>query len=156
MTPHAFLENGIKRPIRLLLEAQCYPAALTLIFSGIEIMSYLNLPSPRSDVMRSDFISWAERYLTPLLEPKIGGKDLYGARCTALRGVDSRLVREGQCRMIRYRTTPENAIVISVEALANAFFLAVDQFLRDQLQDHRKAEILSKRLDQMRKTLPFS
>jgi hypothetical protein len=155
MTPHAFLDNGIKRPIRLLLEAQCYPAALTLIYSGIEIMSYLNLPSPRSDVMRSDFISWAEHYLTPLLQSGIRGKDLYGARCTALRGADSRLVREGQCRVIRYRATPEDAIVISVETLASAFFLAVDQFLRDQLQDYRKAKILSKRLNEMQRTLPF-
>jgi hypothetical protein len=155
MTPHTFLDNGIKRPIRLLLEAQCYPAALTLIYSGIEIMSFLNLPPQRSDVMRSDFILWSELYLTPLIQPRVKGKDLYGARCSVLRGADSRLVREGHCRMIRYRATPEDAIVISVEALAHAFFLATDTFLKDQLQDERNVAILSKRLEKIQKVLPF-
>jgi hypothetical protein len=155
MTPHTFLDNGIKRPIRLLLEAQCYPAALTLIYSGIEIMSFLNLPPQRSDVMRSDFISWSERYLTPLIQPRVEGKDLYGARCSVLRGTDSRLVREGHCQMIRYRATSENAIVLSIQALAHAFFLATDTFLKDQLQDERNFTILSKRLEEIQKVLPF-
>jgi hypothetical protein len=121
----------------------------------MDMMAFLNLPKERQDVTRSDFIRWAETYLVPALSQKISGKDLYGARCGVLRGTDSRLTREGQSRMIRYRDSQEPATVLPVETLAFAFFTAVDAFVADALGSDSRAALLIQRLEQMLKILPF-
>jgi hypothetical protein len=59
------------------------------------------------------------------------------------------------CRLIRYASTNETATVVGVEELVNAFFRGVDAFLADALRDETKCAILSQRLEQMLKTLPF-
>jgi len=154
------IENGIKRPVRFLLENHCLAAALILTYSGIEMMAFLNLPSGTLDVTRSVFIDWADKYVIPCLRqnasrPTITGKDLYGARCSAVRGTDSRLVREGHCRLIRYASTNETATLVEVEELVGAFFRGVDAFIAETLLDQRRAELLTTRLEQILKTLPF-
>ena len=154
------IENGIKRPVRLVLENHCLAAALILTYSGIEMMAFLDLPSGTLDVTRSAFIHWADKYVSPTLPqggsgPRITGKDLYGARCSALRGTDSRLAREGHCRLIRYASTNETATLVGVEELVSAFFRSVDAFVAETLRDEKRAELLRTRLEQMLKTLPF-
>jgi hypothetical protein len=155
------IENGIKRPVLLLLESECLPAALILTCSGIEMMAFLNMPPDKLDVTRSDFIGWADQYMVPYLSQnasgqQITGKDLYGARCSALRGTDSRLAREGHCRLIRYASSNAGDVVtIGVEELVDAFSRGIDSFLAQVLADEARAAIITHRLDQMLKTLPF-
>ena len=155
------IENGIKRPVLLLLEHRCFPAALILTYSGIEMMAFLNMPPGKLDVTRSAFIDWADQFMTPYLAPnasgqRITGKDLYGARCTAFRGTDSRLAREGHCQVIRYLAADaRDAVTIAVEELVAAFFRAIDSFLAQALADETRAETVINRLEQMLKTLPF-
>lgn len=124
------------------------------------MMAFLDLPLGTLDVTRSAFIDWADKYVVLSLPQNrspstIAGRDLYGARCSALRGTDSRLAREGHCRLIRYASTNETATVVGVEELVNAFFRGVDAFLADALRDETKCAIVSQRLGQMLKTLPF-
>lgn len=154
------IENGIKRPIRLLLEQNCYPAALILTYSGMEMMAFLNMPRDKPDVTRSDFIGWADSYMTGYLPRDITGrditgKDLYAARCGALRGTDARLAREGHCRRIRYSGDFGDAIRLDVEKVVEAFFQGVDAFLADVARDEKRAAAASRRLDEMLTTLPF-
>ena len=47
------IHNGIKRGIRVALENNCLPAALILIYSGIDTMAYLNMPADQDDVHRA-------------------------------------------------------------------------------------------------------
>ena len=124
------------------------------------MMAFLDLPSGTLDVTRSAFINWADKYVLPCLSqgpsgPRITAKDLYGARCSALRGTDSRLAREGHCLLIRYASTNETATLVEVEELVSAFFRGVDAFVAEALRDGRKTELLTTRLEQMLKTLPF-
>ena len=155
------IEDGIKRPIQLLVENHCLPAALILTYSGIEMMASLNMSSDRLDVTRSDFIDWADKYMVSYLPEtgygrRVTGKDLYGARCSALRGADSRLAREGHCRLIRYgKTDNERAITMRVEEFVSAFFHAIDIFVAEALIDETRATTITNRLDQMLKALPF-
>jgi hypothetical protein len=155
------IENGIKHPVHLLLEHRCFPAALILTYSGVEMMAFLNMPLGKLDVTRSDFIDWADKYMAPHLPEsasgqRITGKDLYGARCSALRGTDSRLAREGHCQLIRYASSAAgDAITIGVEELVRAFFRATDSFFAQMLADESRAAIVADRLEQMLKTLPF-
>jgi hypothetical protein len=149
------IENGIKRPIQLLLENKCYPAALILTYSGVEMMAFLNLPRDKRDVTRSDFIDWAEKYMVPLLPQHLTGRDLYGARCGAFRGTDSRLTREGRSKTVSYEGTAKEAITLSTRELVTAFFTGIDSFLDGAQSDEEKAVLVAQRLEQMLETLPF-
>ena len=155
------IENGIKHPVHLLLEHRCFPAALILTYSGIEMMAFLNMRPGKRDVTRSYFIDWADQYMAPYLPQdasgqRITGKDLYGARCSALRGTDSRLAREGHCQVIRYVAADAgDSVTIAVEELVGAFFRAIDSFLAQVLVDESRAATVTNRLEQMLKTLPF-
>ena len=139
----AVIEDGIKRPIRLLLEAYCYRAAVILIYSGMDTMAFLNMPANRSDVMRSDFIEWAERYVKIAGPTPPTGTDLYGTRCSVLHGgAPSRFTREGRGRLIRHSSA-------DVPELVRAFFAGVDQFLVDLAKDPEKAETANRRLEEL-------
>lgn len=149
------IENGIKRPIRLLLENDCQAAALILTYSGMEMMAFLNMPRAKQDVTRSDFIDWSDKYMAPHLPQKLTGKDLYGARCGVLHGTDSRLAREGHTKLIRYRSTNEDASVVPVDLLVHSFFAGIDAFLAETSRNAAKTALIRERVEKMLKTLPF-
>ncbi len=114
----------------------------------------------QQDVMRDDFIKWADRYIRFPCQEQLTGLDIYGARCAMLHnyGVVSGLSRKGQCRMVGYmgKSVPEvrynsdvakNLVLVSVVGLAEAFFRGIDKFLVDLFADGRKAEIAEERLN---------
>ncbi len=142
-TVHTVIEDGIKRPIGLLLDAHCYAAAVILTYSGMDTMAFLNMPAERTDVMRSDFIEWAGRYVKIAGPAPPAGADLYGTRCSVLHGgAPSRFTREGRARLIRHSPA-------DVAELVSAFFGGVDQFLADLANDTDRAEIARRRLEEL-------
>jgi hypothetical protein len=147
----AVIEKGIKGPIQLLMDAHCYPAVLVLTYSGMDTMSFLNMPRNRSDVMRSDFIAWAGRYVKIALPNAPAGSDLYGMRCSVLHGgAPSRFTREGRGRPIRHAVATANgADAVAVTELVSAFFSGIDQFLMDLASDASKAELAGRRLEEL-------
>lgn len=163
------IENGIKRPIELLIRQHFYPAALVLAYSGIDTMAFLNMPAARTDVMRSDFIEWAGKYIHFPVDSRLTGRDLYAARCSVLHGgAYSRLSRGGECRPIRHLArgldldlaadappSEEEAVMISVEDFVAAFFLGVDAFLADVSEDENRAAGVQQRLKYLQTTLPY-
>lgn len=135
------IEKGIKHPIRLLLEARCYAAAMVLTYSGMDTMAFLNMAGNRDYVMRSDFIAWTERYVKIALPDPPTGKDLYGTRCTVLHGgAQSRFTHEGRGRSLQ---------VPAIE-LVRAFLAGVDQFLAELADDAQRAEVANGRLEELR------
>lgn len=159
------IENGIKRPIQLLLEHGCYPAALILIYSGMDTMAFLNMPASNTDVMRSDFMAWAARYMKLSCPQQVTAADLYGARCSVLHGgSQSRFTREGRGRSLEYfvgESTPADGTAskellrVPVEELVAAFFAGIDQFLGELTQDEAKARIAGARLSELLRSLPY-
>ena len=162
------IHNGIKRDIRIALEQECFRAAIILIYSGIDTMAYLNMPSNQDDVVKEDFIYWAERYIHFPCKEQLTGVDLYGARCSMLHhyGSSSRLSREGKCRQIVYfdNNVPEisynpkisnEIIIVSINGLAKAFFKGVDDFLVNLFADSDKAQIAESRLQKLMQMLPY-
>jgi hypothetical protein len=160
--------NGIKKGIRVALENQCYAAAVILIYSGIDTMAYLNMPERQQDVERKDFIEWADRYIKFPCKEQVTGLELYGARCGMVHSysIISRLSREGICRQIGYmdQSIPEVAynpsvskdlVLVSISALAEAFFNGVDRFLVDSFADKNKAKIVESRFEKLVHLLPF-
>jgi hypothetical protein len=153
------INDGIKKAIRACLGENCYGAATTLIYAGIDAMAFLSMPRGQNDVMRSDFTSWCDKYIRLSGATQIEGIEYYGARCAMLHsyGVASRLSREGKCRQIGYvdRSMPvvrydptidPGFILLSIDALAQAFFQGVDRFLIDAFSDPDQASVVEARL----------
>jgi hypothetical protein len=115
----------------------------------------------QQDVERSDFVAWVERYIKFQCEEQLTGLDLYGARCAMLHtyGARSKLSREGKCRMVCYmdKGVPEirckphvkDMVVVSVSALADAFFRGIDEFLIDLFANKGKAAVAEERLREL-------
>jgi hypothetical protein len=162
------IHGGIKRPIALLLENKCYPAAVVLIYSGIDTMAFLGMSASQEDVSRQDFVRWAERYIHFPCKEQLSGLDLYGTRCGVLHAhtTYSKLSREGKCRMIGYadHMVPEvqyqpavskELVMVSIRGLADAFFAAVDSFLIDLFANKTRAAVAERRFQQILHTLPI-
>ena len=162
------VHNGIKQGIRTMLEHDCLGSAVILILSGIDAMAYIAMPAKQDDVTRRDFVRWVEQYIKLPCSEQLTGLDLYGARCAMLHnyGVASDLSRKGKCRQVGYmdKSVPEvrfnpnvskDLVLVSVPALADAFFSGVDKFLVDLFADRNKAPIAELRLKNLVQAIPF-
>lgn len=160
------VHQGIKNGIRVTLENSCFSSAIILIYSGIDTMAFLGMPSTQTDVTRNDFINWCDKYIKFHCNEQLTGLDLYGARCGVLHNHSSysRLSRSGQCRLIGYmsKSVPEiryepkvskELVLVSVPALAGAFFEGVDKFLIDLFANKDKAKIAEERFKTLLHTL---
>ena len=160
--------NQVKRGIHVALENRCYASAVILIYAGIDTMAYLNMPEGQQDVTRNDFVQWVDRYIHFPCEEQVGGLELYGARCGMLHthSIVSGLSRQGRIRQIGYldRSVPEvsyspsvseDLVLVSIEALAEAFFSGVDRSLVELFSDKQKAPVADQRLRTLVHLLPF-
>jgi hypothetical protein len=161
--------GGIKKGIQVAVENNCLGSAVILILSGIDSMAFLNMPASQKDVTGNDYIEWADRYIKFPCVEKLTGADLYGARCAMLHtyGVVSKLSRDGKCRMVGYlsETVPEirynpdvdkNLVLVSVSALAESFYKAIDTFLVDLFSNTDKAKVAEDRLKWFIQEMPVS
>jgi hypothetical protein len=162
------VHNGIKQGIRVALENECYAAAVILIYSGIDTMSYLNMPLNKQDVTKSDFITWVDNYMKFPGREQLTGLDIYGARCGMLHmySAFSRLSREGKCRNIGYMDNADppviynpnvnkDLVLVAVPALAEAFFAGVNEFLIDLFADKKKGGMAEKRFKNLVHYIPI-
>lgn len=162
------VHNGIKRGIRVALENDCLGSAVILILSGIDAMAYIAMPASQEDVTRTDFARWTEQYIKFPCSEQLTGLDLYGARCAMLHnyGTASDLSRKGKCRQVGYmdKSVPEvrfnsavskDLVLVSVPALADAFFSGLDKFLVDSFADKMKASVTEQRLKNLVQAMPF-
>ncbi len=151
------------------VENNCYGSAVILILSGIDSMAFLNMPESQTDVTRTDFIDWVNRYMKFPCKEKLTGADLYGARCAMLHtyGVVSKMSREGKCRMVGYMSeaVPEirfnpkvnnNFVLVSVPALAESFYKAIDEYLVNLFTNKEKAKVAEDRLKWFVQELPVA
>lgn len=150
----------IKEPIKLCIEHNHFSAAVKLIYAGIDTMAFLGMQRNKQKVTRSDFISWVERYIHFEGREQLTGKDVYGARCSMLHNhsVYSSLSQKGECRKVLYasqmyppvRFIPkidEKSVVVSVPALADVFFTAIDKYMVDLFSNSDKKQIAEQRLN---------
>lgn len=98
------INNGIRRGIQFALDNKCFGSTVILLYSGIDAMAYLSMSAKQKDVLKNDFIEWADKYINFPCNEQLTGKDLYGARCAMLHNysVFSRMSRNGECRVISY------------------------------------------------------
>ncbi|MFA5115726.1 MAG: hypothetical protein WC486_00390 [Candidatus Omnitrophota bacterium] len=157
----------IKEGIKLCIDNECLGSAIILVLSGIDAMAYLSMPAEQEDVTKNDFVTWVEKYIRFPCKEQLTGLDLYGARCAMLHsfGAVSKLSREGKCRMVGYmdKNKPEvifnpevskKLVLVSVAALAEAFFRGIDKFLVDLFKNPEQAKIAEKRLNNFVQKIP--
>ncbi len=162
------VQNGIKKGIRVAVENECWMAVVTLTLSGMDTMAYLGMPAGKEDVSKRDFVEWVDRYVRFDGPLQLTGLDLYGARCGVLHAyrTASRLSREGKCRQVIYKYQrggqpihyrPEvdpSVVIVSIEALVEAFFSGVDRFLVDLFKDKSRGALADQRFHGMFHILP--
>ncbi len=160
------IHRGIKQDIRLLLDNHAWRGAILLTYAGMDTLAYLAMPSGRVKVERSDFIAWADQYVHFDGSVQLSGEELYAARCATLHsyGTESYLNRTKSVRQVGYmdKSDPpvrENArapdlVLVSVPALAAAFFTGVDRFLIDAFSDSARAALVEGRFEKLIHALP--
>lgn len=155
------VHNGIRRGITVAIENDCLGSAVILILSAIDAMAYVAMPEGQEEVIKADFVNWAEHYVHFPGPEQLTGLDLYGARCAMLHsyGVRSRLSREGKCRIVGYMSeanpsvcfnpsVSNELVLVSVPALKDVLFRGIDQFLIDiyKAPNSRQAKVADERL----------
>jgi hypothetical protein len=153
------IHQGIKRDIALMLEHRRFRGAVLLTYAGIDTMAFIDMPDSQLEVKKSDFVSWADRYMK--FDRPVTGLELYGARCGLLHsyGIESRISAGGAGREIGYfsgadagpdvradPTISPSFVMISVEGLVAAFFRGIDRFLIEVFGDALRRPVAEERL----------
>ena len=126
--------RGRIEAITLCLSSALPENALTLIYSGIDTLGFLDAPARQQWATQASFEDWARCYVLPSLTPVVGGSptpvDLYGARCGILHtsSSSSRLGRKGIAREIWYEFRRRSAVNLSLNASGLPLLIDVDQF----------------------------
>jgi hypothetical protein len=163
------INNGIKRGIQVAFDNKCFGSTVILLYSGIDVMAYINMPAKQEDVTRNDFIDWSDKYIKFSCKEQLTGKDLYGARCAMLHNysVFSRMSRNSECRTIGYmdHSIPEvifnpsvsnSLVLVSIKALVEAFSNGIDKYLVDLFSDNNKKVLAEERLKNLVHTFPLN
>jgi hypothetical protein len=162
------VHRGIKHGIDLVVEDECWRAAIILLYAGIDAMAFTTLPPERQYVKPQDFIAWVERYIRFPGPFQVSGADLYGARCAALHtyGSESRMSRDGECRIILHvkggsfpvvadPTGQANAVAVELHALRDAFYRGIDRYVAEAQRDPAQWARVEARLRDMMHEIPF-
>ncbi len=165
--------NELLDTIEVCINNKILLPSLILLYSGIDIMSYLNLPENRNDVNRKDFIKWVDKYVLPDSNLICSALDLYAARCSVLHSYtpESTLSRENKAKKIFYswgkakanelqklinNANNYPAIAIHINELFNAFRQGVLKYLNYLEQDNNKSLIVYRRANKFFTDVPAS
>jgi len=153
-TPQQFKDIG--ESLKLNLENGHLLASVILIYSYIDAMASLIMPTNQENVKGKDFITWVNKYMkTDKNQPyQYKGIDLWGARCGLVHRYSpySKTSKEGKCKILQYHNGSEHichpgkdktTVALSVYRLVNDFYRAMSNFSSDLM----KNETLRKRAD---------
>ncbi len=154
----------LRKAIRLCIENRLQVPGLTLIFVGIDSMTWLDMPPEKQRNGRADFLKWADKYVLPRMELPCKRLELYSARCGFLHSLSgsSDMVRDGLARKLNYEWSVEDTrtfnqllkvrghedhFTISILDLCLAFEEGVLQFQCDVEADPDKTALVSQRVE---------
>lgn len=162
------VHRGIKDDIDFVLSNRRLGAAVILIYSAMDAMACLDMPETQTQVTGADFIKWVDRYIRFPCRDQITGEELYSARCGMLHTytIESKKTRSGKCRMISYcdRSIPEirfdakiapNLVGVSIQAMKDALFRGIDDFLVHAFSDPSRIPVLEARLESLVQMFPY-
>jgi len=140
-------------------------AALTFAYVCIDTMSYLSLPSEKSQQDRSDFMAWVDTYLKgePSQPYQYRGLDVYAARCAILHAFssDAELHRKDPgVRRFGYHdggghVSHPHLVLIGIASFVNDIVAAIEAFLAACLDDAALRARVEPRLVKVLQTFPI-
>jgi hypothetical protein len=161
--------DGIKRGIIVCMDADCWGSAMVLLFSGIDTIAWLASPAAQESATKSAFIEWCDRYVRLPGSQQLSGLELYSARCAVVHvyGSESNITRDGKARQVAFMdvSVPEvrydpkvdpSVVLVSISAMAKAFFAGIDKCLVDVFADPVRAAAAEKRLTKLLTQYPIT
>jgi hypothetical protein len=157
------IDNGIKRDISILMHNKCYRGAITLIYAGIDALTFL--ASYKQKTTRDDFYDWCDKYLKVIGRDETGnpyvpkGIDFYGARCSIIHTYGHKLQSDlsisGKCCILGYtdnrfeqdfgiakefeaHNRNGTLVMLSILDFQEAFFSGINEFLTGLYMDREK------------------
>ena len=163
------VHNQLKNDVRVLVDNKCYSGAVKLIYCGIDVMAWLDLPRLKSGTAndRLQVDSWKRWVRNYIVDPN--GIELDKALWESRNGMlhmhsalSNRLRRgKGNIQPVAFanRMWPpvkgnEKLIVVSAEWLAEQFMGGVDKFLVRTFDNRQKRPIAEERLRNMSHYMP--
>ena len=160
-----FLEknlNDIIKSIEICLNEKLQIPSLILLYSGIDIMGWLNHPVSMDHRSKDDFIRWVDDYLLPNKKIRCKAVDLYAARCGIIHSYSfaSKLSIEGEAKEISYSWGPANvkslqndldrrykkpAVAIHINDFLDEFKEGIEKFKLSIKSDKEKGKIVYSR-----------
>lgn len=157
-----FLEknfNDIIKSIEICLNEKLQIPSLILLYSGIDIMGWLNHPVSMDHRSKEDFIRWVDDYLLPNKNIRCKAVDLYAARCGIIHSYSffSKLSKEGEAKEIFYSWGPANVkslqndldrrykkppVAIHINDFLDAFKEGIEKFKLSIKSDKEKGKIV--------------
>lgn len=163
MTEHVF-EEGVTELLVAMdtcLEKRLVLPALLLLYSSIDIMSWLDCPNTK-DKVEHRFVKWADKYMEPKTNLGCSAIDLYGARCALLHTYtsESDLSSKLKAKEIYYAWGTGSAedlqkliklvgtkpvVAVQIQLLFGAFRTGVNRFKSDLVKDPKYATLVYER-----------
>ncbi len=154
--------NFIIKSIELCLTTKLQISSLVLLYSGIDIMGWLNRPVSKHHKSKEDFIRWIDDYLLPSPNIKCEAIDIYAARCAIIHSYSfsSKLSKKGEAKEICYawgkanvellqndldRRYKKPAIAIHINDLLEAFKKGIEKYKLSLKNDREKEKIVCSR-----------
>lgn len=173
MSSEALFKNilNIFKAIEFCIENKYFLPSLTLLYSGIDFMAWLDRPKSKPDVQGSDFIGWVEKYLLSDSGISCNGADLYSARCAIIHSytAESKKTREGKAQKVYYCWGEakvedlqelinfkgnSSTVALHIEELFKSFRKAYASFAKEIIKDYKKMMIIIQRSDKILANLP--
>ena len=140
-------------------------AALAFAYVCIDTMSYLSLPSEKSQQDRSDFMAWVDTYLKadPAQPYQYRGLDVYAARCAVLHAfsAEAELQRKDPgVRLFGYQdgahhVSQPHLVLIGIASFVNDIVGAIEAFLAACQDDADLRARAEPRLVKVLRTFPI-
>ena len=165
------VHGQLKQDVRVLMEHTCYSGAIKLVYSGIDIMAWLDMPEKRIRSVRDSeqaeyFRKWVDNYI---IDPNGVKLDtlLWESRNAILHThtVYSRKMRRGSSKIVPVgfadKMWPpvkrsDEICMVSVQWLVKSFSEGVDKFMVSIFDNPKKRRIAEERLSEMLHFFPFN
>jgi hypothetical protein len=131
-------------------------SGLILLYSLIDIMTWLSRDQHDADSTKSDFIHWVEEFLLPGSSLTCTAEDLYSARCAIIHSYapawGSSMSRPVEAKKINYiwgkadmETPKAENIALHIDDLVNALKMAMQRFNDSLAYNRALSELIDDR-----------
>jgi len=151
--------NEIRKSIEVVIDNECYGAAIILIFAGIDAMSHISRPDTEDYNDSKDFKNWVEKYFHIHGETHITSEEWWAARNAIVHtyGAYSKLHTKKDVRVLLWMVdgkphimykpkVSEKYVSVDIPEMKRAFFKGMQNFLVEGFKDPTRKELMESRL----------